>query len=76
MRRAISSLRLDTGQSGLTWPRLGLLKPPNVGDVARQNSRLSTFMLSANDGERRGENFSKLCAKKESAGKAGLREKG
>ncbi len=49
---------------------------PNVGGVARQNSRLGTSMLSADDGERQGKNFSELCAKKESAGKAGLREKG
>ncbi len=42
--------------------------------MARQNSLLSTSILSADGGKRRGESFSELCAKKESAGKAGLRK--
>ena len=59
-----------------TWLRLGLLKPHSVGGVAKQNSLLSTSILSADDGGRKGVGFSELCEKKESAGKAGLREKG
>ena len=48
----------------------------NVGGVAKQNSRLSTCTPNADDGEKKGENFLEICAKRELAGKAGLREKG
>lgn len=75
MHSAFSSLSLDTGQSRLTWLRFELIKPANVSGVVRQNSQLSTSMLSAEDGERQGENSSELCVKKGLAGKAGLREK-
>ena len=37
--------------------------------------QLSTYTPSADDGEKKGENFLEIC-KKELAGKAGLREKG
>ena len=42
--------------------------------MAKQNSRLSTSIVSADGGEKRGESFSELCTKKESAGKAGQRK--
>ena len=42
--------------------------------MARQNSLLGTSILSADGGERKGESFSELCVKKESAGMAGLRK--
>ena len=44
--------------------------------AARQSSRLSTYIPSAEDGENNGENFSEICAKKELDGKAGLRKEG
>lgn len=52
------------------------MKLPNISAVAKQNSWLSISILSAGGGEKRGKSFSKLYTKKESADKAGLKEKG
>lgn len=44
--------------------------------AARQNSRLSIYIPSGEDGEKNGENFSEICAKKELNGKGWTEKRG
>lgn len=44
--------------------------------LAKQSSQLSTYITSADNAEKNGENFSEICAKKEFDGKTGLRKEG
>ena len=76
MHRVISSSRWGMALLGLIWPRYGLLKPLNVGGVAKQNNPLNTYTPNAYGGGGKDGSSLGVCVQKELAGKAGLRKKG
>ena len=51
------------------------MKLSNISDVAKLNSRLNTFILSADVGRKRNKSSLELCTKKEFADKAEKRKK-
>ena len=70
-------LKVGHGAVGNYLARIGVYRnPPSVGGVVKQNSRLSTYTPSPENGEKNGENTLEISTKKEFAGKLGLREKG